>query len=215
MAARLLLVFLPVGYVSAGQQAIWSWRFFAVFALCFAVAVFLATRSKLPTPEETASGPKRRWLLPLAVGAAVALLTIGSDVVAPAAQARGLTTLHVRGWAALPFYTYGAILLTVVFHFLPIALVAWLAQQVRGRARAALVGVGVLAVAFSEDAGYFLGSRSFATVDALRHVLSVLANGTEAVFIYRFGFLAGLAQRSATYFLWHFAWPLLLTGGHP
>lgn len=216
VAARLLLAFLPVDYVSAGQRAIWSWRFFAVFALCFAVAVFLATRSRLPTPEETASGPNRRWLLPLTVGAAVALLTIASDVVAPVAQARGLATVHVRGWSALPFYAYGAILLTVVFHFLPIAVVAWLAQKVRGRARAALVCVGVVAVAFSEDAGYFLGSQSsFATVDAWRHVLSVFANGAEAVFIYRFGFLAGLAQRSTTYFLWHFVWPLLHIGGHP
>lgn len=209
MAGRLLLAFLPVDYVSEGQRALWSWRFFAVFALCFAAAVFLATRAGLPAPGETASGPQRGWLLPLAVGAAVALLTIGSDVVAPAAQARGLATLHVRGRAALPFYAYGAILLTVVFHFLPISLVAWLARRIRGRARVVLVCIGVAAVALSEDAGYFLGSPSLGTIDAWRHVLSVFANGAEAAFIYRSGLLAGLAQRSATYLLWHLAWPSL------
>lgn len=213
VAARVLLVFLPVSYVSAGQQALWSWRFFPLFAACFAAAVFLATRARLPSPRETATGPRTGWLLPLLVGTAVALLTIGSDVVAPAAAARGVPEIHVGGWAALPFYVYGAVVLTVVFHFLPMALVAWLAQQVGGRAGFVLVAAGVLAVALSEDAGYFLRSRAFEEVELARHVLSVFANGAEAAFIYRFGLLAGLAQRSATYVLWHLAWPLLGVSG--
>lgn len=213
VAARVLLDFLPVSYVSAGQQALWSWRFFPVFAACFAAAVFLATRSKLPSPRETATGPTKGWLLPLLVGTAVALLTIGSDVVAPAAAARGVPTIHVGGWAALPFYTYGAVVLTVVFHFLPMALVAWIARRVGGRAGFVLVAAGVLAVAFSEDAGYFLRSRIFEEMELARHLLSVFANGAEAVFLYRFGLLAGLAQRSATYVLWHLAWPLLGISG--
>lgn len=100
VAARVLLELLPVSYVSAGQQALWSWRFFPVFAACFAAAVLLAIRSKLPSPRETATGPKKGWLLPLLVGTAVALLTIASGVVTPAAAARGVPTIHVGGWAA-------------------------------------------------------------------------------------------------------------------
>lgn len=168
---------------------------------------------KLPSPRETATGPKKGWLLPLLVGTAVALLTIRSDVVAPAAAARGVPTMHVGGWAALPFYTYGAVVLTVVFHFLPMALVAWIARQVGGRAGFVLVAAGVLAVALSEDTGYFLRSRAYEEVEFARHVLSVFANGAEALFLYRFGLLAGLAQRSATYVLWHLAWPLLGISG--
>ena len=213
VAARVLLAFLPVSYVSAGQQALWSWRFFPVFAACFAAAVFLANRSRLHSPRETARGPRKGWLLPLLVGTVVALLTIGSDVVAPAAAARGVPTMHVGGWAALPFYTYGAVVLTVVFHFLPMALVAWLALRVGGRAGIVVVAAGVLAVALSEDTGSFLRSRAFEEVELARHVLSVFANGAEALFIYRFGLLAGLVQRSATYVLWHLAWPLLGSSG--
>lgn len=213
VAARGLLAFLPVSYVSAGQQALWSWRFFPVFAAGFAASVFLANRSELPSPRETAMGQKEGWLLPLLVGTAVALLTIASDIVAPAAAARGVPTMHVGGWAALPFYTYGAVVLTVVFHFLPMALVAWLARRAGGRTRFVLVAAGVLAVAFSEDAGYFLRSRAFEEVELARHALSVFANGAEAVLIYRFGLLAGLVQRSATYVLWHLAWPLLGVSG--
>jgi hypothetical protein len=207
LVSRLLLVAMPIPYVTAVQRAAWSWRFFAVFVLCFLCAMALASRSNLPTPAETLSRP-RALAIACAVGSAVALLTIWSDILAPAAQARGLATIHVTGWVAVPFYAYGAILLTTVFHFLPIAFAAWLAQKVRGRLRLIVLGIAVAAVGISEDAGYFLRNDLRVDVDAGRHVLSMLGNSSEALLIYRFGFLAGLAQRSTTYLLWHLIWPL-------
>ena len=209
LVARLVLTFVPVAYVSTGQRAAWSWRSFLVFALCFAAAVALAARAGLPTPGQSLSRWRRAIGLPATVGAAVALLTIWSDIVSPVAPTRGVATVHVHGWPALPFYIYGAILLTVVFHFFPMALAAWLAQRFRGGLRSAILVLGVAAVALSEDAGYFLHSGPSTGIETARHVLSVLANAAEAVFVYRFGLLGGLAQRSATYLLWHLAWPAL------
>ena len=212
VASRLLLILLPVAYVSPGQQAAWSWRFFAVFALCFAIAVAVAQKARLPTPVETLAHARRAVALPVAVGAGVALLTVWSDILAPVAAARGVPTIHVHGLAAVPFYTYGAILLTTVFHFLPMALVAWIAQRLGAGWRPIVRGVGVAAVGISEDAGYFLRSGLSIGVETARHALSVVANCTEALFVYRFGVLGGLAQRGTTYLLWHLLWPSL---GHP
>lgn len=205
---RLALAFLPVAYVSAGQRSLWSWPFFCVFALCFAAAVPLAASAGLPRPPDTLIR-RRELFAPVAVGTAVALLTIWSDLVSPVAIARNVPTVHVHGWAAVPFYVYGAILLTVVFHFLPIAFVAWCARRLPPRLRLAILIIGVLAVAFSEDANYFLRARSLAGVEAGRHALSVVANGAEALFILRLGLLGGLTQRLTTYLLWHLAWPLV------
>lgn len=212
IAARLSLDLLPVQYVSAGQERVWSWSFFGVFSVCFLLGALLANRAQMPAPAETFSGPVSGWALPLAVGCAVGLLTIGSDLLDPAAAARGLSSLHVRGPAAIPFYLYGAMLLTVVFHFLPMAFAAWVARRLRGAWRLAVVSIALVAVAFSEDLGFFLRASSLDTVEAGRHVLSVLANGAEAFFIYRFGLVSGLLQRGSTYLLWHLAWPLVSQG---
>lgn len=209
LAARLSLDLLPVQYITAGQEKVWSWAFFGVFSLCFLLGALLANRARLPAPAETLSGPALGWALPLAVGGAVGLLTIGSDLLHPAAAARGLSTLHVRGPAAIPFYLYGALLLTAVFHFFPMAFAAWVARRLRDPWRLAVVSIALAAVALSEDLGFFLRASSLATVEAGRHVLSVLANGTEAFFIYRFGLVSGLLQRGSTYVLWHLAWPLM------
>jgi hypothetical protein len=207
LGSRLVLVTQPIAYVSAGQETAWSWRFFIVFTVCFLVAVALASRSKLPSPTQSLSRPGA-LAIASAVGLGVAILTIWTDVLAPAAQARGFPTMHVAGWVAVPFYAYGAILLTTVFHFLPMAFAAWLVQRLRGGLRSVLVGIAIAVVGMSEDADYFLRTDFVIGVDAARHGLSVLGNAAEGVFIYRFGFLAGLVQRSATYLLWHILWPL-------
>jgi hypothetical protein len=205
--ARLALEWESPDYVSDGQRLIWSWPFFLVFAACYAAAIAIARRTRIPAPAETLARPLIRLGLPALVGVVVALLTIASDLMQPVALARGVSSIHVQGWQAVPFYTYGAIVLTTVFHFLPVALLAWLVQELSGARRTALVGIGIAAIAFSEDAGYFVRGASL-DIESARHVLSVVANAAEALFIYRFGFLAGLAQRASTYLVWHGLWPL-------
>ena len=204
--ARVILTFLPVDFITPGQRRLWSWAFFTVFSLCFGLAVLLAARAALPSPESLARTRAGLWG-PMAIGSIVAVATIVSDLIAPAAAARGLPALHVRGVAAIPFYVYGAVLLTVVFHFLPVAGGAWLARHSRGHARTAVLALTLILVAFSEDLAFFVESDGAGAVETARHVLSVLANGSEAVWIYRFGLLSGLVQRGSTYLLWHIAWP--------
>src|SRR5687767_2377262 len=70
LVARISLDLMPVQYVTAGQEKVWSWPFFGVFCLCFFVGAL-------------------GWSLPLAVGGAVGMLTIGSDLLDPAAAALG------------------------------------------------------------------------------------------------------------------------------
>ena len=204
--SRLALEAFEIDYVSDSQEAIWSWRYFAVFVACYALAAVAAHGARLPSP----SGSLARWrthiLPPAAIGMLVALLTVASDVIEPVAQARGVATVHVAGPAAAPFYAYGAILLTTVFHFLPVALLAWLAMRAPTRLRALFVGLGIAIGAFTEDAGYFARAPGLDREWA-RHALSVAANGAEALFIYRCGLLAGIAQRASTYLIWHIFWP--------
>jgi hypothetical protein len=208
LAARTALALIPFEYATAAQRPVWSWWFFAIFAASFAAAAALAVQAGLPSPAATLTGPRRRWILPVTVGLIVGALTMLSDTIVPAAAARGVTTMHVRGAAAVPFYLYGAILITTVFHFLPVALAARVAGLVKGRTGAVILAAAFAGVALSEDFGYFLSGPP-AGVETLRHGLSVLANGTEAVFIYRYGLVAGLLQRGTTYLLWHILWPLL------
>jgi hypothetical protein len=136
------------------------------------------------------------------------MVAILSDLAYPAAAARGVASVHVALPAALPLYVFAAIALTTVFHFLPVAALALVAQGLAARRRALVVGLGILAVAFSEDAGFFLRHGSGVGIEWARHAVSVVANGAEAFFIYRHGLLAGLAQRSSTYLVWHLVWPV-------
>jgi hypothetical protein len=206
---RAALEFLPFDYALPNQRTVSSWGYFLIFAGCYAAGIALAVRAGLPSPGDTLARARTALALPAAVGVAVGLLTIASDVIAPVAAARGVATVHVIGPAAIPFYAYGAIVLTTVFHFLPVALVAWLARRLQGTWRMMVVFVGVAFVAFCEDTGWFLRAGATFDVEWARHALSVLANAAEAIFIYRFGLLAGLAQRTSTYFIWHLLWPAL------
>ena len=211
-ALRLALEAFSFDFASAGQRTLWSWQFFAVFVACFFIGAVAAMRTSLLSPAGTVRQWRAGLALPAAIGFGVALVTIATDIVEPVAAARGVATVHVTGPAAVPFYAYGAILLTTVFHFLPVALLAWAASQVSGRTRAGLVGAGIALVAFSEDASYFIRHAPSFDIEWARHTLSVAANGAEALFIYRFGLLAGLAQRAATYLGWHILWPVLADG---
>ena len=208
-AARIALGLIPFEYALAGQAVIGSERFFVVFAGCFAAGAAAARHAPMPSPARTLRDARTALGLPAAVGVSVALLTILSDLAYPAAAARGVASVHVAWPAAVPFYVFSAIALTTVFHFLPVAVLAWAARKLAGKPRAVLLALGIVAIAFSEDAGYFLRHGTEAGVEWARHALSVAANGAEAFFIYRFGLLAGLAQRGSTYLVWHLAWPAL------
>jgi hypothetical protein len=208
LLARIALVFLPVRFVTAGQERLWSWEFFAVFTLCFGSGILLARRAGLPPPDRVPRDCASAWV-PIGIGCMVAVATIASDVVEPAAAARGLSSMHVRGVAAIPFYIYGAVLLTVVFHFLPVAAGAWVARRLHGQARSMILVMTVFLVALSEDLTFFVRSASPGVLETGRHVLSVLANGSEAFLIYRFGLLWGLLQRGSTYLVWHIVWPAI------
>jgi hypothetical protein len=206
--ARLVLAGLTVEFVTPGQRLLWSWPVIVVLALALAGAAALADRARLPAPHD---GLRWRSGLGLAIGAGaiVGVLTIASDIASPVAATRGLPTIHVQGIAALPFYLYGAILITVLFHFLPMATAAWVADGLPPAAARACVIAALLLVALSEDLGFFARGAGIATVDGGRHVLSVAANASEAALIYRYGLAAGLLQRGTTYLLWHLAWPNL------
>ena len=204
--SRLALEAFDVDYVSAAQEKIWSWRYFAVFVACYVLAVVAAHDAQLPSPPATIARWRTQLLQPMAIGILVALLTVASDIIDPVAAARGVATVHVAGGAGAPFYAYGVILLTTVFHFLPVALLAWLATHAPAGTRAIVVGLGIAIAAFSEDAGYFARAPDL-DMEWARHALSVVANGAEAQFIYRYGVLAGIAQRGATYLIWHIFWP--------
>jgi hypothetical protein len=208
VAARLLLPVLAVEYITPEQRALWSWPVVLVLAVALAAGAVLAGRARLPTPREGLRSQRGPGLA-VAAGVAVGALTIASDVVSPAAAARGLPTMHVHGLAAVPFYLYGALLVTVIFHFLPVAAGAWLAHQLPAAPGRAVVLAVVLLVAFSEDAGFFARGAGIATIEGARHALSVAANATEAALIYRFGLAVGLLQRGTTYLLWHVAWPIV------
>ena len=162
----------------------------------------------LPTPAQTLQSPLA-VILSVGIGFAVGLITIWTDLISPAASARGLTTVHVAGTPALPFYAYGAILLTTLFHFLPVAAATYLAQRFALTTRRTIIIGAILVVAFSEDFGFFLRNSDLLNLETGRHVLSVLANATEADLVYRYGLLAALLQRTSTYIVWHIAWPNL------
>jgi hypothetical protein len=212
VAARALLSLLPVAYAVPGQRTVASWEFFALFVACFAAGAVLAIRAGLPSPGTALARAGGTLALPAAAGAAVGILIILSDLAAPAAAARGVATLHVAGPGTVPFYVYAAILLSTVFHFLPMALAAALARPLRGGARIALLGAAVALVAFSEDAGWFLREGLPLSIEGARHALSVAANAAEALFVLRGGLLGGLAQRATTYLVWHLLWPALGPG---
>jgi hypothetical protein len=208
LLARVALSLFDFEFVTTAQRFLWSWPVVAGFVAMFAASANLGKRAGLPTPAETLRSPFV-VMLAVGIGVAVGLITIWTDLISPAAIARGVATLHVAGPSALPFYVYGAILLTTLFHFLPMAAAAYFAQHFAPATRHTIILGAILAVAFSEDLGFFLYNSSLFSLETGRHVLSVVANATEAGLIYRYGLLAGLLQRISTYIVWHIAWPNL------
>ncbi len=209
LAARAALSGTPVPYVNAGQALLWSWPLFGALALAVAAGAHLAERVGIPAPLDPRVPASLRFLVPTLWGSVIAALTILSDVVAPAAAARGLPTMHVPFPVSIPFYVYGAIMLCVLFHFLPLGLAAWMLTRLRRTAPRAAIALAVTALGLSEDGGYFLRSGLPYSVETLRHLLSFAANVTELLFIWNYGLLAGLSQRMATYAWWHITWGAL------
>jgi hypothetical protein len=206
LIARVVLSGVPVSYVNAGQAVLWSWPMFGALAAATLGGAYLADRAAIPAPFDPKISMVRRLVLPFVWGSVIGGLIILSDAVAPVAAARGWPTMHVPFPASVPFYLYGAILLCVLFHFLPIGAVAWVLTRLRARPPRWVKALAVITLGLSEDGGYFVRNGLPFSAETFRHLLSFGANVTELLFIWNFGLLAGLTQRMATYTWWHLVW---------
>lgn len=204
--SRLLLEFFRVPYVTSGQRVLWGWPFFVVLVAALAMGAY-ALRHTRDRERHDDVVARRKFGWPIIVGTVVAAAIIISDVIEPVAEARGVPTIHVPLPIAIPFYLYGGILLSVLFHFAPLALILGLTSRVRPGIARSFIIAAVVAVALSEDGGYFIRNGFDATPEGARHLVSVAANAAEVMFMWRFGFLAGLTQRLSTYTWWHILWP--------
>jgi hypothetical protein len=203
LVARGTLSFFDVVYINRGQALLWSWMFAPLLVLAIAMGALLAKGSRIPEPLASGITRAQRFGWPALAGVAIAAAIIASDIIAP------VGSVHIPFPAAIPFYTYGAILIYALFHFLPLAAIDRIAVRLRSRAANIIAPAAVALLAFSEDGGYFLRSGMPATMESARHGISVVANAAELAVTWRFGFLAGLTLRGATYVCWHLLWPLV------
>lgn len=203
---RAVLMVAPVDYINRGQHVLWSWPIFGVVVLGTLVGAWCARRAGLPGPLDGRISGWQRFALPAAVGTAIAAAIVLSDILSPIVNVRGLTRLHVPPPVSVPFYRYGAVVLTILFHFLPLAVIAALCSGGRRWRRTPVWLGAVLLLGLSEDAGYFLREGLPLTMETGRHIVSYGANVAELMFIRSSGLFAGLSQRCATYAWWHVAW---------
>jgi hypothetical protein len=197
-----------VRYRSAGQRLAFSWPFLAFLAGWGLLGLLLARRAGFPEmwdpPRWRAGAP---WALGL--GLATGALSILADRLRPLAPLLGLDSLHHPMPEGLLVYLHAGIASEVYLHLLPAPLVTLAATRLLGMppARAGWAAVALLSV--GESWRFLADPAQWHPLEALRHAVSCLANGAEVWLYCRYGFLLGLAQRLASYSIWHVLWPAL------
>ena len=216
--AFLIVVDLYINLIGGGLQddpriALFSPPSIAIFGVAGLIGVWLSHRTGFPAAWDPRSGWRGRMFYPLALGGLLGVALVVHNLIfhwtAAYREVTGLPSFNALGPFPGPllFYSGGAIIVEVFYRLVPIPLLMWIAGlALRGRGREQTFWVLAAITSLIEPATQDLAvlqrpglETAAGTVFAIDYAL----NFVQAVMFRRFGFLAAILTRVATYVVWH------------
>ncbi len=201
IACRLVLHCARVDFQTAGQRLMLEWWFLALLAVYGAIGVSLLRRTGFP-----GVGTSRRGVVVAAVhGVPIGVATIVIDLLRPVPAA------HQPLPEGILLYWYGGVISEIWFHLLPVPLFVFAASNLlsRGRHHEPIFWLAAGVLSFWEGRRFLTQLELWNVLDAAAAFVTYAANLSEIWLFRRFGFMAAIMQRMASYALWHVLWPWL------
>jgi hypothetical protein len=218
--AFLALVNLYIAFVGGGLEkdpriGLFSWPSIAIFGVAGAIGVWLSHRTGFPAAWDPRISNRERLLYPILVGLAFGGVLVAHDLLFHWTDAFRRLNPELPSFNALGpfpgpllFYSGGAIIVEVFYRLLPIPLLLWLISNLvlRGRAQHRVFWVLAALTSLIEPATQDLIALQRSELVAAASVVFVIdyaLNFMQALFFRRYGFLAAILMRVATYAVWH------------
>jgi len=218
IVCKYLLTFLrPINVNVVASE--FAWSTIGVYAVIGFIGVLLSLKTGFPDALEKSISNRQRLVLPIMIGAALALLAIVIDQFTHGTKfleaQSGETSFNVYFPASLLVYSGGIVLVEAIFRIFAITFLLWLISNLilRGRgqnqtfwALAILLslfepvtqGLGIIFLKPSTDPVMLLLTQ-FVPYFITNYPLNL----GQAVFFRKYGFLASFALRLGFYIMWH------------
>lgn len=221
--AFLAAVNLYINFVGGGLEkdpriGLFSWPSIAIFGVVGAIGVWLSHRTGFPAAWDPRISNRERLLYPILVGLAFGVALVAHDLVFHWTDAFRRLYPELPSFNALGpfpgpllFYSGGAIIVEVFYRLLPIPLLLWLISNLAFRGRAqdrvfwVLAGLTSLIEPLTQDLPALQRQELVAGASVV-FVIDYALNLGQAILFRRYGFLAAILMRVATYAVWHVAY---------
>jgi len=218
IVCKYLLTFLPPINVNVVASE-FAWSTIVVYAVIGFIGVLLSLKTGFPDALEKSISNRQRFVLPITIGAALAILAIVIDQFTHGTKflemQSGEASFNVYFPASLLVYSGGIVLVEAIFRIFAIPFLFWLISNLilRGRgqnqtfwALAILLslfepitqGLGIIFLKPSADPVMLLLTQ-FVPYFITNYPLNL----GQAVFFRKYGFLASFAMRLGFYIMWH------------
>lgn len=218
--AFLAVVNLYITFVGGGLEkdpriGLFSWPSIAIFGVAGAIGVWLSHRTGFPAAWDPRISNRERFLYPFLIGLAFGVALVAHDLLFHWIDAFRRLNPELPSFNALGpfpgpllFYSGGAIIVEVFYRLLPIPVLLWLVSNValRGRGQDKVFWVLAALTSLIEPATQDLIALQRSELVAAASVVFVIdyaLNFAQAVLFRRYGFLASIFMRVATYAVWH------------
>jgi hypothetical protein len=218
VAKLLSLTLIPIGFVSGGQEALFSWQTLIIYAVLGLVGVVLASYTGFPDALDPRVSNQWRLLYPVLTGMGIAVVAVLLDVLtsgtAAIARATGQSSFNIDFPGSLLAYSAGGILVDIEYRLFTVPFLLWLISNVllRGRGQTqtfwVLAAISTLFEPLLQGVGLFVLGGGVVTPVMLGAymVTAIPQNFAQIFFFRRSGFLASILVRQAYYVIWHIAY---------
>jgi hypothetical protein len=187
-----------------------TWSAIILAAFFGFIAIKLAEKSGFPEIWDEKISNKERFLYPVLLGFAFALIEILVGL------AMDLPNIHVPFPFSIPVYVSGGIFLEILYHLIPTVFLIWFISNVflKGkRQKEVFVVVAVLASLWEPvmqiTGMYQMGMLPGMVFGAGLFIFIFAGNLIPITLFRKYGFLAPVIWRLTDYSLWHGIWPMI------
>lgn len=202
--ARVGLAVWPPKFTNATQATYFGWSAIAILGVLGLAGIWLSLKTGFPEAWAAGISNRQRLLIPALMGAGLGVFAIVQDMLSREPN------FPIALPASLFVFSGGAVIIEIVYRWLPLPLALWLISSVllRGRRQDEVFWVLAVLLSMLEPLAQYLALRQ-AGVAILPVTVAVLeaylGDVWEAYLFRRYGFLAPLALRLAYYLVWHVA----------
>ncbi|MBN1221495.1 MAG: hypothetical protein JXM69_21420 [Anaerolineae bacterium] len=193
------------------RQGVNSWFGIILITGLGAVALKLAPKAGFCELWDPTVSNRQRLIIPIMVGAAFGIMQIGL-----VSLMLGLEIPMVGFPLSIPVYLSGGILMEILYHLIPMALLMWFITGVllKGKWQEQVFWIMAILLSLLEPVAqtmgmYQMGILSNALLATILFGYIFAANLTPLYFFRKYGFLAPVVWRLANYLIWHIIWPTI------